>query len=83
MLREVTALHRQVLRDSVRLETTNRQLLDAQNLREHMVAVVTHDMRTPLTGLQGYLELLSEAGGDLGEERQATMIDRSRMLTAG
>ncbi len=45
MLREVTALHRQVLRDSVRLETTNRQLLDAQNLREHMVAVVTHDMR--------------------------------------
>lgn len=81
MLREVTALHRQVLRDSVRLETTNRQLLDAQNLREHMVAVVTHDMRTPLTGLQGYLELLSEAGGDLGEERQATMIDRSRMLT--
>lgn len=79
MLREVTFLYRQVTEHADGLQESNAALREANRLREHMVAVVSHDMRTPLTGLEGYLEVLGEPG--LPPDRVARMIERSRVLT--
>ena len=81
MLAEITVLHRQANLRSRELAEQNRELLEAQRLREHLIAVVSHDMRSPLTGLQGYLELLSESGDELPPAQVARMYRRSTVLT--
>ncbi|WP_110182112.1 MASE4 domain-containing protein [Nocardioides solisilvae] len=78
MLREVTFLYGEAKRHAALMHEHNDTLVEAQTLREHMVAVVSHDMRTPLTGLEGYLEVLAE--GDLSPEQADRIIARSRML---
>ncbi len=65
MLLAVARLHRQVTSYAHQLRAQNIALEQAQGLRDHMVAVVSHDLRTPLTGLAGYQDLL--ATGALGE----------------
>ena len=62
-----------------RLEERNAQLVEATRLRGHLAAVVSHDMRTPLAGLQGYLEMLRD--DDLDRDLGQRMLDRSWMLT--
>ena len=47
--------------------------------RERFVATVAHDLRTPLTGLSGYLDLIAEGRvEDPAVERE--FIDRSRLI---
>jgi signal transduction histidine kinase len=48
-------------------------------LRDHLTAVVSHDLRTPLAGLQGYLEMLRD--DDLDSPLARRMLERSWMLT--
>jgi signal transduction histidine kinase len=62
-----------------RLEEHNAELVEATRLRDHLAAVVSHDLRTPLTGLQGYLELLRD--DDLESPLARRMLERSWMLT--
>lgn len=63
-----------------RLAAQNESLTEAQGLRDHLIAVVSHEMRSPLAGLQGYLEVL-EADPDLTQADIARMHTRSRLLT--
>jgi len=44
-------------------ETTER-LRELERARTEFVAVVTHDLRTPLSVIRGYLDLLAEKNGD-------------------
>ena len=62
------------------LEAQVDRLLEAQRTRDHVSAVVSHDMRAPLAGLHGYLELLVDDEG-LDEELVKRMHERSLMLT--
>ena len=62
------------------LEAQVGELLEAQRIRDHVSAVVSHDMRAPLAGLHGYLELLVDDEG-LNPELVKRMHDRSLMLT--
>ena len=62
-----------------RLEERNAELVEATRLRDHLTAVVSHDLRTPLAGLQGYLEMLRD--DDLDSPLARRMLDRSWMLT--
>jgi signal transduction histidine kinase len=41
-----------------RLEESNRGLQEAVQMREDLVSIVAHDIRSPLTIIQGYAELL-------------------------
>ncbi|MGH3049114.1 MAG: sensor histidine kinase [Gaiellaceae bacterium] len=55
-----------------RLAAQNEQLLEADRLKDEFVALISHDLRTPLTSIMGYTELalehLVDASGD--EERR-------------
>ncbi|MEJ2423003.1 MAG: HAMP domain-containing sensor histidine kinase [Candidatus Thiodiazotropha sp.] len=46
------------------------QLKDQDRLRRELVAQVSHDLRTPLAALHGYLETLQMKRGELNEARE-------------
>jgi two-component system OmpR family sensor kinase len=46
------------------------QLKDQDRLRRELVAQVSHDLRTPLAALHGYLETLQMKRGELSEARE-------------
>ena len=79
VLRDASRLHELTSDNAQRLEEQNAELLEAQRLRDHLTAVVSHDLRTPLAGLQGYLEMLRE--DDLENALARRMLERSWMLT--
>jgi two-component system, OmpR family, sensor kinase len=51
-----------------------QQLKQTDQLRRELIADVSHDLRTPLTSLQGYLETLSLKEGALSAEEQRTYL---------
>jgi signal transduction histidine kinase len=55
---------------SGRIEAQVRALQQADTHRREMVSNVSHDLRTPLAALQGYLETLSMKEGQLTPEEQ-------------
>ncbi len=58
-----------------RLEHQMAELRRQDVLRRELVANVSHDLRTPLTSLQGYLETLVRMDSDLGREEQKQYLD--------
>lgn len=54
-----------------------RQDLEAENsyLRRDLVANVSHDLRTPLVSIRGYLELLALRGDTLDAARRKSCVD--------
>jgi signal transduction histidine kinase len=60
--------------DRIRMQLTerNKQLVEADRLKDEFIALVSHDLRTPLTSIIGYVELALDDTGDepLGEERR-------------
>jgi two-component system OmpR family sensor kinase len=52
-----------------------RALEDNDRLRREMLANVSHDLRTPLASLQGYLETLMLKEGSLGEQERHTYLE--------
>lgn len=63
-----------------------KELRDADTMRRELVTHVSHDLRTPLTSLQGYLETLSLKEGSLSAEERKEYLDvalrHSRRLSA-
>jgi signal transduction histidine kinase len=59
---EVLLAHRQLARQ-------NDQLREADRLKDEFVALISHDLRTPLTSIMGYLELILEDENLTEEQR--------------
>ena len=75
ILRDSARIHADTNETAHRLEERNAELEEATKLRGHLTAVVSHDMRTPLAGLQGYLEMLRD--DDLQSPLAKRMLERS------
>jgi hypothetical protein len=58
-----------------RIEEQVRELERADRLRRELVANVSHDLRTPLASLQGYLETLLLRDASLTEEERRRYLD--------
>ncbi len=58
-----------------RITAQVKELRRQDQLRREMVANISHDLRTPLTSLQGYLETLSLKAGQLPEEDRRRYLD--------
>jgi signal transduction histidine kinase len=86
ILRENTRVRRRLAADNRDLEAQIDDLLEAQQLRDHVAAVVSHDMRAPLAGLQGYLEIVDDDEVDPAfsrriHERCLLLVRRLSLLT--
>ena len=61
-----------------RLAEQNARLQELDRAKDEMVALVSHDLRTPLTSIRGYTELLmTEQGIDERGRRFLDVIDRN------
>ncbi len=58
-----------------RMAAQVKQLTQTDRLRRELVANVSHDLRTPLASLQGYLETLLLKGGELTPEDQRRYLE--------
>ncbi len=58
-----------------RIETQMEELKTADTLRREMVANVSHDLRTPLATLQGYIETLLIKDGQYSTEERKHYLD--------
>jgi signal transduction histidine kinase len=61
-----------------RLEEQNEQLREADRLKDEFVALISHDLRTPLTSIMGYLELtLADEGLSDDQRGYLEIVDRN------
>jgi len=72
---ELEQLHATFESMAGRIEEQIRQLETQDRLRRDMVANVSHDLRTPLAHLQGYLETLRLKEDNLDDERRREYLD--------
>jgi signal transduction histidine kinase len=71
---EIDALARTFATMSTQIRTQIEQLKENDRLRRELVSNISHDLRTPLSAMQGYLDTLLIRGDSLSEE------ERSRYL---
>ncbi len=67
------------LSDSLNL--TRRELQKADNLRQELIANISHDLRTPLTMITGYGEVMRDLPGENTPENVQVIIDEANRLT--
>ena len=58
-------------------QLANERLREADRLKDEFVALVSHEVRTPLTSILGYLELLSEQELSADQWTYTDIIDRN------
>ncbi len=65
---------RNIARVNAELLSANQKLLENEEARKKMMSNVSHDLRTPITAIRGYIELLLNAGCKISEETHATYL---------
>ena len=66
---------------SSRIREQFLQLKENDNLRRELVSNISHDLRTPLSAMQGYLETLIIKGETLSEEERERYLKIARQHT--
>lgn len=72
---EIDQLGKTFSRMADRIRQQVQELKQADQLRRELVANVSHDLRTPLTSLQGYLDTLLLKEGTLPPQEQRTYLE--------
>lgn len=85
-LREANRRAEEELRETARgLAEANEALRRADELKDHFVAVTAHELRTPITSVLGYAQLLRSQWGTLEPEERldccATIERQARVLS--
>ena len=74
----VTAVLMTVFRQLMKQQKrVNEERLEVNSLRKELVANVSHDLRTPLASIQGYLETILMKGDNLSNEARTNYLERS------
>jgi two-component system OmpR family sensor kinase len=72
---EVARLARSFNRMAVELAARDEALRTSDRLRRQMLADVSHELKTPLTSMRGYLETIRMLGGSLDPDTRERYID--------
>jgi K+-sensing histidine kinase KdpD len=73
------AIHRARLYEDLRATLARATELD--QLKDLFLLMASHDLRTPLTAVMGFLELLSEYPGQMSDEHARHFLHRARTAT--
>ncbi|MDP4119940.1 MAG: HAMP domain-containing sensor histidine kinase [Bacillota bacterium] len=63
------------------LNYMTRELSKVEGLRRELIANISHDLRTPLTMITGYAEVMRDVPGEKSDENIQTIIDEAKRLT--
>ena len=74
--------YREIEQLSDTLNFASGELGRAENLRRELMANVSHDMRTPLTMIVGYSEVMRDIPGENTPENVQVIIDEANRLSA-
>ena len=73
--REVAELNETLIRAA-------HELSQVENLQHELIANISHDLRTPLTMIGGYAEVMRDIPGEASPENMQIIIDESARLTS-
>lgn len=74
--------YREINRLSKTLTKTAEELGKVEKLRQDFIANVSHDLRTPLTLIGGYAEVMRDIPGENNRENAQTIIDETKRLSS-
>lgn len=63
------------------LTKASKELSKVENLRRELIANISHDLRTPLTLIGGYAEIMRDVPGENSKENAQVIIDETKRLT--
>jgi len=75
---EIDQLTRSFTKMSGRIQSQIEQLKENDRLRRELVSNISHDLRTPLSAMQGYLETLIIRGDTLSDEERSRYLNIAR-----
>ena len=65
---------RNIAKVNAELLISNQKLVKNEEARKKMMSNVSHDLRTPITAIRGYIELLQKTGNDITPETLETYL---------
>ena len=74
--------YREISELSDTLSYVSTELTKTENFRRELIANVSHDLRTPLTLISGYAEMMRDLPGENNPENTQIIIDEANRLTA-
>ena len=74
--------YREVAELSEALEHAKTELARVDTLRRELIANISHDLRTPLTMIGGYSEMMRDIPGENNAENAQVIIDETTRLTS-
>lgn len=74
--------YREINELSATLNYTGQELSKVDKLRRELIANISHDLRTPLTLIQGYSEAMRDLPGEFTAENIQTVIDETARLSS-
>jgi K+-sensing histidine kinase KdpD len=74
----VKNLHDQVEKNKAEIENKNQELLQLEHLKDSLILMIVHDLKNPLTGIMGNIELLLRKGAHADEEKRKSLLLKMR-----
>ena len=63
------------------LTHTSRELSKVDRMQKELIANISHDLRTPLTLIEGYTEMMRDIPGENSPENMQVVIDETKRLS--
>ncbi len=80
--RTISRSYREVNDLATTLDYASEELSKAENLRRELIANISHDLRTPLTMIEGYGEVMRDLPGENTPENVQIIIDEAKRLSS-
>ncbi len=74
--------YREIEELSDTLNTAATELGKVEKLRRELMANISHDLRTPLSLIYGYAEIMHDFPGEISPEQTQTIMDETRRLSS-
>lgn len=73
--------YREIAELNETLTNASAELSKVENMQRELISNISHDLRTPLTLIEGYTEMMKEIPGENTPENMQVVIDETRRLS--